>query len=488
MNKLRSIAIAKSYISGKQSLVVGILVFSVSCVNVGSYGYLDDYSNVWDFKHNIMAGLQMSFGQGRPLLGLVVLLIFFPIQSINQLIFIHLLSSLCLGLLGFTIHKILSYANENSRNFSDFTIFWMSAAPLLGTTGFMIFGAWCSEFPALLCMTLGSYGVLLILKKPTSPKGYVIIGINLLAYQPNFILLVLLFITSQIIYISNSQNEGAKLIRFLNRSSVTVISICFLVELTCLEIGKKLNFITGARSHFTSNYYEKYQWFIHSEIPRILNFLVPWQPVGFVVLMSVVLLSVFGIIIFCWKSTSIKKSLLLITFGLLFSVSPNLLSAENWASSRSILAPQWFIMMLVSVPILKTLGRIAKLPIGTFTLSIIIVTLLSLNYYNINYLNFRAPQERELKIVRAFLTVSRCEQVKFVTQSAWTDTLSPRFSFDEYGIPSTTPPWVPVPLTKEICLEKGVKVKSLLLSSTVSQLGTSEVVDYHQLLIRAKKK
>jgi len=486
LNRLRSIATVKSFIMSKQSLVLGILVFSVSSVNVGSYGYLDDYSNLWNFKHNIWSAFLAIFGQGRPFLGLVAILIFFPIQSINQLIFIHFLSSLCLGLLGFSIHKILSHANGR-RKFSNFAIFWLSAAPLLGTSGFMIFGAWSSEFPALLCMVLGSFGVLLILKKPMSPSGYIIVGINLLTYQPNFVLLVLLFITSQIIYIFNSQDDSANLMRFLNRSSVIVIAVCFLAELACLEIGKKFDLISGARSQFTTNYYEKYQWFIHSELPRISNFLVPWQPVGFVIL-CVGILTVAGIIILCWKSMSTKKSLVLMMFGLLFSVAPNLLSAENWASSRSILAPQWFLMVLVCIPILIILDRFVNMPIGNFAVSIFLVSLLSLNYYNINYVNFRVPQETELRIARAYLTVSRCEQVKSVTPSSWTDSLAPRVSFDEYGIPSSTQPWVPVPFTQEICLEKGIKVKSLLLNSTVNQLTVSEVVDYHRLLSRIRKK
>ncbi len=463
------------------SAVLWVVIFGISSLNVGRYGYLDDYSNLWNAKQNALDVLKLSFSQGRPILGLIVLFVFLPLSNIDQLIFIHIFSSFCLATLGVILHQIFNFINAPSKRFDKFTIFWISALPLLVTSGFLIFGAWPSTFPALLGLTFGSFGVLKILKEPKSKIGGFLVSLNVLVYQPNFILLVLIFFIAQMLLNDSSGSFETNVTWRSYRLVTSFIVINAFVSLACIQFAKVHNFSSGSRGALTTEYSQKLSWFVDTVVPRIIYFYTPWQPNSKFLTLLVISFITGGILLYAGAKSKNKFFIILLVIGPL-SVAPNILIAENWASSRSLLAPQWLFSFFVFLPIVFFISKFLVSNNLRFVASICIVIALISNLYNINVVNFKKPQEIELKIAREFLTVEKCKKLKTTTQSSWTDSLARKVSYDEFGIPSTAQPWVPIPLTKLICLEKGVKVGNLVVILLVNSKTEEGNVNFAKLI------
>ena len=478
---LKKLGFRFSYSNLKLSVVAWCVIFAISSLNIGRYGYLDDYSNLWNAKHNAIEILKLCFSQGRPILGLITLFVFLPLSTIDHLFFIHLCSSFCLASLGLIVYKTLVFANDKSKRFDQFTIFWLSVLPLLVTSGFLILGAWSTSFPALLGLTFGCFGVLKIVKEPKSKTGSLLVALNVLIYQPNFILMTLIFLTAQIILNSNSGTFQSNKNWRSYKLVVCLISANAIIGLACIQFAKIYQYSSGARSAITTEYSEKFAWFVDSLLPRVIFFYSPWQPNNSSLVLLIALSIAGGI--FLYLGAESKKKFFLIVLAILpISVAPNILISENWASSRSLLAPQWFFSFLVFVPVLLFLNRFLVNTMLKMTASVCIVAAVTFNFYQINVVNFKRPQEIELKIARQYLTEEKCKNLISATQSTWTDSLARKVSYDEYGIPSTAQPWVPIPLTKLICYEKGIQVKTLVLIPLEDSTSAEGNVNFAKLI------
>jgi hypothetical protein len=443
-------------------LSVFFIILTVSSLSIGKYGYSDDYSNLWNAKYGTFDLLMLCTSQGRPLLGIISIAVFFPINDIDSLLYLHILSRLCLALLGVLIYRILYFANENHKRFNSFTILWLSALPLVVNSGFLFFGAWATTFPALLGLLVGCFGVLKVLRDSKSFSGGLFIAVNILIYQPNFILLLLIFLMAHLLLNSKSGHSEFSSIILSHKLLVLLFLINTLLSLVSIQASKFLGFSSGARSTITSEYALKVEWFLGTVIPRIVNFYSPWEPNPFSII-PLTILFVIGMTLLYKRFHSKSKFLTILLMSGPISIAPNILISENWASARSLLAPQWFFSTLVLLPIVFILSKSLANNFFRFLASMLILSITLFNYHGISVVNFKEPQEIELKIARQYLTADVCKNLKSVTQSSWTDSLANKVSYDEFGIPSTTQPWVPIPLTKLICLENGIKVGPLTL-------------------------
>ncbi len=465
----------------KLPVMVFCIIFGISTLNIGNYGYLDDYSNLWNAKYNSLDFFKLCSSQGRPLLGIIGIIIFLPLSNISQLIFIHILSSLCLALLGVIIYQIFHFANQKYNRLKPFTIFWLSVLPLLANSGFLILGAWSSLFPALLGLLLGCYGVLKILKNTKSIAGSFFIAINILIYQPNFILLSLIFFTSQIFLNINLYSQESKANLRSYRLLMCLILIGAVISFLSIQSAKMFGYSSGSRGTITKEYEQKIQWFLDSVLPRVIHFYSPWDSSQYIFI-SLVGLFFTGATLLYFNSSSKSKFFYILFIMVPLSVAPNILIAENWASSRSLLAPQWLFSIFALLPILILLDKFLVMKSMRLIASLCIVFVVTVNFYEINVVNFKIPQETELKIARDFLTEEECNNLTTVTQSSWTDSLAEKVSYDEFGIPSTTQPWVPIPLSKFLCLERGVKVDSIVLAPRDEVKTSAGNVDFGKLL------
>jgi hypothetical protein len=178
-----------------------------------------------------------------------------------------------------------------------------------------------------------------------------------------------------------------------------------------------------------------------------------------------------------------KSALPLILFltGAVGSLAPNFLTAENWASSRSLLQGQWFYASLTLVGVMHLLNYIPKynrVLMTLFSLGVVTFSIIQSNQTLSREL--RTPQLKELDAARLAISKLDPSLPIFVVKSSWTASLAPWVRADEFGIPSTAGSWVPVPLTKLILVE--LFGKNDYNVELVDATKNSNQINYLQLL------
>jgi hypothetical protein len=197
----------------------------------------------------------------------------------------------------------------------------------------------------------------------------------------------------------------------------------------------------------------KIDFLLRQAIPTQINFQrTPWDTLpilGFlclgVIITSILLLS--------FQSKSVMPLLLFIT-GAIGSLAPNFMTAENWASSRSLLQGQWFYASFTLVGVIHLLSYIPKYKkvlVNLFSVGVITFSVIQSNQTLSREL--RVPQIKELNAARLAISKLDPNLPIYVVKSSWTASLAPWVRADEFGIPSTAGAWVPVPLTKLILVE-----------------------------------
>jgi hypothetical protein len=181
----------------------------------------------------------------------------------------------------------------------------------------------------------------------------------------------------------------------------------------------------------------------------------------------------------------------LVIVALPLSYLPSIVTAENWASARS-LAGAYLVPLAALSLVMEGVPRLARAnaPLRAVAATVVSVAAVYAGYHGVsNY--FSKPEHRELALarnqIRPLLVGVRSPVV--VIRSDWTDTLAPGVSFDEFGLPSTYASWVPVPLTELLAREATGRwlpdVKLVERSELRLVPRTTLVIDYGHLLDRA---
>ena len=134
--------------------------------------------------------------------------------------------------------------------------------------------------------------------------------------------------------------------------------------------------------------------------------------------------------------------------GMLFSVLPNIVSADTWASNRSLFAVQWVIYTFAVFAIHSIIGKSKTL---LFVAVCVAGVSVSLQWYQIGLLGWSNPQIHELKIIGKNLSEKKCADNLEIVPSVWTDSLTGKVSYDEFGLPSSSQTWSAVPMVKMLC-------------------------------------
>jgi hypothetical protein len=198
---------------------------------------------------------------------------------------------------------------------------------------------------------------------------------------------------------------------------------------------------------------EKLMFLIKQAIPTQINFQrTPWDglPVLGFVCLAIIITSI------TVMSLQLKTVLPILLFlgGAIGSLAPNFLTAENWASSRSLLQGQWFYASLTLISVIHLIlfiSRYSRVITALFSIGIAFFSIFQSNQTLDREL--RTPQLRELNAARIEISKLDPNSTIFVVKSSWTASLAPWVRADEFGIPSTAGAWVPVPLTKLILAE-----------------------------------
>ncbi len=445
---------------------------------IGSYGFGDDYSVSGNVKEFPLQVLKSSTGQGRPLLGAFAILQFRFIYEFSDFFLMHLLQALLFVFLAIQL-KRLAVNLMDRHNKIAVVPFVMS---VLASAGPLTLVAWGVQFGPLLAVTVSLYAVNVVIKRERAGVlYYLLVGVPIIMYQPGFVLVFTILGTAYLFSLPSKQRSILR--KFLNLRSILVLTTYLILEVMCIAISKRLGWISGERSTIVSDFQEKGTWVLKSVIPQALQFGGP-RLINDTQSNFVLLLVIAGLALILRKS--FKQSILLALI-LVFSISPSLITAENWASNRSMMSIQFvfsfaFFLFLawIGSQIFRTVSQ-HRVVVNSLVLTISLVS----GLYSTT-VGWKNPQLLEISIAKSSISKEDCKTLRYVRPSGWQQSLGSYSSMDEFGIPSTTPVWSVLSFTKFVCKEKGYslsqRVKILDRLETPTKTRASGLIDYQMLL------
>ena len=340
--------------------------------------------------------------------------------------------------------------------------YFVAASVVLATLlspGFLSLALWTILQSAVLSLVCGIIGVrLLILSSKFASKlsGIFLCLIPLFTYQPVFAL------TTGLIFFGLSLKQYiVSPSKKISRNNMTLIGIFFSGLLLNLYLITNLGDSSQSRGNIVRDIEGKFFWLRNELIPGLWR-VNPWGTNVYLIY-TLVFLSLTGLIFILIALKSISARLMLLV-ALPLSLTPNLLSAENWASNRSLLAPQWLLLLLASLSLFKflTLARFG----ARRAVPILLVCSITVCFAQVQFLGvqgWKEPLLKEQELVDSALTIQKCEKLRYVKSSNLEDSLISKMSYDEFGRPTSYAEWAVVPFVKFICSQKTKIVTEPLL-------------------------
>ena len=467
------------------------MTFTLTCLGllggIGKYGYYDDYSTLYKKNQGYPGEFQIWLEGSRPVGHLILRLLWLPAKTIDDLIYLHIFGVLLAGL--FSSFVYLYFVRKVNNSFKVCTI---SSGSVLLSSGIILIASWPQNNYGIVALILTTVACMLFDSNRNTIKFPLIVFLSVmsfLTYQPSAMLLILLPTVRYFLQIIDSKEKELKVNHYAQYKS---ISSHYLILLGSGAVALIIFKVAGSGSPTTLRTTligpldTKIDFLIRQALPTQFNFQrTPWDTLpilGFVCLGLIIA----SLIVVSLQSKSVFPFLLFI-IGAISSLVPNFLTAENWASSRSLLQGQWFyasLTLIAVVHILSFTPRYSKILINLFSIGVITFSIVQSNQ-TLNR-ELRTPQLKELNAAR--LAVSKLDPNLpiFVVKSSWTASLAPWVRADEFGIPSTAGAWVPAPLTKLILMEMhGENNYDVQL---VDQTSNSNQVNYLKLLEEIKQK
>lgn len=432
-------------------LVSPILVIAGTLGGLGRYGFMDDYAILGSsLDGNFDFDLYMS--QGRPFTAIYSYFSFSFIDDIDSLLFLH-----CLGIFTLAFFSILLFTYY--RKFVDSVpiLIALSVLPILLNPGLLLLATWAvmssvgiALFPAVTAAFLiRQNGKLMFLVVP------LLLSISFLSYPPATMIFLGLPCIAWLISVTkigstDNQNEIVETIK----KSFVCIFISGIIALIFLKGISAQYSQQSNRTELIGDLSEKINFLIKFAFPTALDYFEPER--GFSIYGAITIVSVVVLTIVSIKQKNMLTFILVMTLGIGGVFIPNILTAENWASNRSLFATQWIFSSITLITIFHLIYSLKFIFFKQKLITFACVSLLALSIFHANNLlvtTMSGPQMRELELARIAIAELNPMLKIQVKKSEWTDSISPWLVGDEFGIPSSCQSWVPVPMTKLILSE-----------------------------------
>ena len=461
-------------------LVSSTFVFLMGMTGVRNFGFSDDYSFVLHFNSKDNPLYEVLIGNGRPLYFLISKFQFTLVDSISDFWILHLLSFVALILILNEMFKLLEYSSLNREE-----KLLLVLAPILVSPAFLLFVNWIQLFPALCGMYISLFSLRKLLseeRRYNQAWFSMLLGVPFLIYQPVG-LFALVFVG--VVFSFGGFNSSPALVikSVLSIPNFLAFACSPLASLGLIKMGKDLGWVSGERSNFIGDLNSKLEWLGNEYWKSANTFFTPFTSVTSLISFLIFIVAL-ALALILQANRSLKKFFMLLPLVLL-SVLPSFLTAQNWASFRTVVLTQFAIALIYTYILILVLRRIDSL-LSKSAIVLILVTLLAVSQYSLNIF-WNVPNKTELAVARESISVADCLNVKSFKTAHWSQTISGKVFYDEYSLPSSAQPWAARGLVILICKEKGVSLENITqLESKPNPTDTSEellqVINFQTIL------
>jgi hypothetical protein len=500
MFEQKPVMFAKNKTSQELSATIIILVVVLAAYFVeltNSFGIMDDYS----FLQNAIVGSNDTFtlliGAGRPINAVLLDLGFSLTGSIENLTYLRMITLFGIWLLGCGFYF---FSRLNGVSYLSALAI---ACGIILLPSFQVYASWAQHFTTPFSGALALLSAFILTPVCTISQSsrvfkmllsVLLLIAAILIYQP----IAMLFCTGILISIISQFNSrlGWSLSRIVD--TVTVFVIAMLIGFVIFKFGQYLYPTGSSRSQLLQNLPGKLRWFVSEPIANVLS-LYKVVPTNAVLQFLIFLPILLGALLFIYKHKS-KNVFLIFIYGffcVLGSYAPSLITAENWASYRSIGALSSSMVVLLVLMVSELCGYIKNKYITTaifdilnknlwiaLTILLIILTMQA----NYNVLNgFVIPNITELNNLASALNDGKNTKFDKVTvivrPSSWTDSAAKPIAYDEFGMPSSVRDYYAKTIV-DIVLRSTNKIPNAIISmSEYTTSGREKSIDTNSLVI-----
>lgn len=434
------------------SLIIALVVLAAySVVLSSSFGVMDDYV----FLYNAMVGNTDTFtlliGAGRPLNALLLSQGFASAESIEGLAILRAITLVGIWLLGCGLYFFARLHRVS------FICSLAIACGVVLLPSFQVYASWAQHF------TTPFAGAIALLSAFTLTPACamrersrilavclstVLLLVAILIYQPIAMLFCVGILMS--IFATSNISTGWKVGRIIDAAAAFVIAM--LLGLIVFKIGQHVYSNGSSRYGLLQDFQGKLIWFFTEPLANALA-LYSVRGSSSLNLSIGVMLSLGAL--FLIKRLGLKAAGLMFIYSVLCvlgSYAPNLATAENWASYRSLgalaAAVVVLLVFLLAEPTIYIREKyVAGAPLQFASKYLWLVLVACLAVFTVqaqsNVLNaFVLPNVTELNNLASNLSGQkwhRSEVTKIIVRpSSWTDSSARPIAYDEFGMPSST--------------------------------------------------
>ena len=468
--------------------LVLLVMFVYSPVLWFDYGFSDDYALLMQQQTNPGATSDFLVGAGRPVTALLDRLALGLTNDIQGLAGLRLVTVVGLALVALALYACFTRCLPLPG--------WQAASlagAIVVLPPFQVSATWAILFVVPIGVLAAVAAAALVVQPTRGLKvsrlaaATGLLSVSMLIYQPAAMFFTVL-VGAVALHDLHEQSVRETLRRIVPAALVAIVSTS--IGLVALVVGLRVTGVGGERAGTTRDPGAKLEWFVTAVLPRAADPLAASSiSTRFWPGLIVGLVTTIGL--FFWFSGNTGQrlgKLALASLLLPAAYAPNLVLLEDWPSTRSRLALMPVLMVLLFfavrglVPSQVQVNRLVGPALALTT-----VASLSLSGQTDLAVTFAVPQAQELGAARSAVTAAvdsgaLDDGVLTVAKSNWFDSLAPRLAFDEYGVPSTAQPHVPVPLVQLILRERGLQWDGVRLAVD----GETAEIDFAGVLAAAE--
>jgi hypothetical protein len=469
-----------------------VLLLVYAQVYFATFGFLDDFALLERSLQDGFIWWPPDTGLGRPIHALIVGIVFGPIDYVEGLKYVRILT-----VIGICLCAIAAYLWMSRKRLPRAAAASVAVAIFVAPT-FQIYSGWATTFAfpfALLAASVAGLVASRALPGPTlrlnilrAAVGLALALTAMLTYQPAGMAVVVVVIADLLFDLPDVRVVVRRLV-----VPTFVFIIAGITSFVILRSGQQAG--PETRGDLATDVGAKLDWFVSE---ALVNAVDVWDVRGSATTTRIVLVVILGGLLaqatlIGWRRAA---TLLLVPVGALVAYLPNLLSHEYWAAYRSFLVLGPFVA-IVGVVALRGYWRLARVylaPRGAAPVarSVVLATLLGMSLGLAVRAQSQiaalvvAPQVADYRAVSQVVPRLASEGPVAVVLPEWFEGSVSEVVYDEFGIHSSSVIWALRPMVENVLRAQGLDSSAIVAIDLCSNLEIESpavrVVDLRSLI------